>query len=299
MLDICGVYKIQSLMHPDRCYIGSSVNINNRFYRHKTALKHKWHHSPILQSHYDKYGIEDLVFSIVATCKREELIPINGTIWIEQCFIWAYAHDKHNKEKPYFNVDTNAGNRINHVDSDETKEKRHNSMLGKKNALGNKLSSEVIEKIRIAQIEINKSEAVRENKRQKMRGRHLGKKTSDETKKKQSEAHKNISDETRQKMSDSKKGTVPWSKGKTGIFSEETIRQMRETRKGRIPWNKNKKLGFTPSGAFKKGMIPWNKGLTKDTNESLRKISKSMEGNQNRIKHTIRNIEEESINKDD
>lgn len=260
MLNICGVYKIQSKIHPDRCYIGSAINITNRFYKHKTALRHNWHHSPILQTHYDKYGMDDLVFSIVAVCERDDLIPIDGTIWIEQVFIWVYAHEKHNKEKPYFNVESNAGSRINHIDSEETKEKRRNSMVGKGNKGGYKLSTETIEKIRIAQIEINKSDAVRENKRQKMKGKCLGRKTSEETRHKQSEAHKNISEETRQKMSDSKKGHIPWNKGKTDIFSEETIKKMKDFRKGRTPWNKNKKLNYTPPGAFKKGNVPWNKG---------------------------------------
>jgi hypothetical protein len=246
-----------------------------------------------MQDHYNKYGLSDLVFSVIAICDRDDLIPVNGIIWIEQAFIYVYAHIKHNKTRPYFNVDPHAGSRINHVDSEETKKKRSNSMLGLKNALGNELSAETREKIRIAQIELNKSDAVRENKRQKMKGKFLGRETSKETREKQSKAHKNISEETRRKMSDSKKGSVPWNKGKTGIYSEETIRQISEGHKGKPSWNKGKKTGRVPSSAFKKGMIPWNKGLTKDANESLMAVGESMRGNKNGEKRKTQNKAEE------
>ena len=49
-------------------------------------------------------------------------------------------------------------------------------------------------------------------------------------------------------------------------------------RKGQIPWNKGLKVGIITKGAFKKGHIPWNNGLSKQSNESLRKISESMKG---------------------
>lgn len=53
------------------------------------------------------------------------------------------------------------------------------------------------------------------------------------------------------------------------------------TSKGTIPWNKGKKcLEETKLkiSISKKGTIPWNKGLTKECNESIRKISNSKIG---------------------
>lgn len=39
---------------------------------------------------------------------------------------------------------------------------------------------------------------------------------------------KHHTDEAKKKSSDAKKGHIPWSKGKTGVFSEESLRKMRE-----------------------------------------------------------------------
>jgi hypothetical protein len=38
---ITGIYKIESLVYPDRCYIGSSYNIKKRFREHIRSLKIK------------------------------------------------------------------------------------------------------------------------------------------------------------------------------------------------------------------------------------------------------------------
>lgn len=38
---------------------------------------------------------------------------------------------------------------------------------------------------------------------------------------------------TRQKMSDSKKGTIPWNKGKTGVYSDETKKKISEANRRR------------------------------------------------------------------
>ena len=61
------------------------------------------------------------------------------------------------------------------------------------------------------------SEETRRKKSEARKGRppnNKGKKASEETRRKMSEAHKNISDETRSKMSDANKGRIPWNKGK-------------------------------------------------------------------------------------
>ena len=67
---------------------------------------------------------------------------------------------------------------------------------------------------------------------------NYGKKFSEETKRKMSEAKKNMSEETKLKISKAIKGErngmfgkTPWNKGKT--LSEETKLKIRETSKGR------------------------------------------------------------------
>lgn len=55
-----GIYKLISKLKPDMFYIGSSINIKNRFGRHKSNLKTNKHDNPILQNHVNKYGIKDI-----------------------------------------------------------------------------------------------------------------------------------------------------------------------------------------------------------------------------------------------
>lgn len=59
-----GIYRITS-KHTGECYFGSSSNIVRRVKDHLRLLKKGSHQNPKLQSYYDKYGIEDLTFSIV------------------------------------------------------------------------------------------------------------------------------------------------------------------------------------------------------------------------------------------
>ena len=74
------------------------------------------------------------------------------------------------------------------------------------------------------------------------------------------------------------KGCVPWSKGKTKeefpqlVKTEQWRENISKALVGKKPWNKGKK-GVMP--------VAWNKGLTKETNESLMKISKAQMGRNN------------------
>jgi group I intron endonuclease len=112
-MKISGIYKFESKVHPDRVYIGSSNNINGRKSSHLYSLKKKIHHNPKIQAHVNKYGIDDLLFSIVVICDKSELIPVDDVIWIEQFLIDAY--------KPWFNVATVAGRPVGHSVSEETR----------------------------------------------------------------------------------------------------------------------------------------------------------------------------------
>jgi group I intron endonuclease len=93
-----GIYKIESKSHPDRIYIGSAVNIGNRWYEHLKKLKRNTHHSKKLQNHFNKYGESDLQFSILLGCDKEDLIKI------EQYFLDSY--------NPWFNICKKAGNTL-------------------------------------------------------------------------------------------------------------------------------------------------------------------------------------------
>jgi len=90
-----GIYIIQSLLKPERCYVGSAVNIKHRWRDHERDLLNNKHRNSRLQRHTSKYGIKDLSFSIVVHCEKEELIKN------EQFFI--------DNLKPWFNLCLIAG----------------------------------------------------------------------------------------------------------------------------------------------------------------------------------------------
>jgi len=66
-----------------------------------------------------------------------------------------------------------------------------------------------------------------------------------------------FSDEVKKKIGEKSKGRIPWNKGKKGIYSEDTLKRISETQIGKKPWNK---------------------GLIKETDERVKKYSKSRIG---------------------
>jgi group I intron endonuclease len=128
---IC-IYKIQSLIKPDRLYIGSSVNFKERQRIHLRDLALNKHHSPKLQNHYNKYGESDLKFSVLLGCERGYLLKT------EQYFL--------DLLNPYFNVCQIAGSPLGRKVSVKTKEKQRIKMKGKEPwNKGKKMSQEHID----------------------------------------------------------------------------------------------------------------------------------------------------------
>ena len=130
---ISGIYKIQSTIKPERYYIGSAVNINNRWKHHISELKLNKHGNKKLQNHVNKYGINDLQFHIVENCDKEKLIQY------EQIFI-----DKWN---PYFNICKIAGSALGIKRSIETCKKISEKAMGHQRNVGRKSPPHVIEKL--------------------------------------------------------------------------------------------------------------------------------------------------------
>jgi hypothetical protein len=97
---------------------------------------------------------------------------------------------------------------------------------GFKHYHGNKITSRVYEQLCLDNSYIRKGQKSSEETRKKISEAKKGKKHSEEHIRKNSESHKveNLSEETRKKMSDAKKGRV---------VSEETRRNMSESQKGK------------------------------------------------------------------
>lgn len=211
-MKISGIYQIQSKVKPERIYIGSAVNISERWRLHLLGLQKGKHHSKKLQRHFNKYGESDLLFSVLFRCDREYLIIK------EQFFIDYY--------KPYFNVRKLAGS-----------------------SLGIKRSKSTIEKIRKSKTGVKYSEESKRKRSLKLRGeKHpmFGKHHSEESKQKMRKRH-NVSEEGRQrminaktpesirKMSMSKKGKPSWNAGRHDLpkLTIEQKRKISESLKGR------------------------------------------------------------------
>ena len=64
---ICGVYKITNMVN-GKFYIGSSNNIQSRWYQHRKKLNDKVHGNTYLQNAWELYGEENFKFEIIEEC---------------------------------------------------------------------------------------------------------------------------------------------------------------------------------------------------------------------------------------
>jgi len=69
----CGIYKIENLVDK-KIYIGSSVNLENRNYKHFWMLDKNIHDNNHLQNSYNKFGKENFKYSIIEECDSSLLI---------------------------------------------------------------------------------------------------------------------------------------------------------------------------------------------------------------------------------
>lgn len=67
-----GIYSITSKLNGKR-YVGSAIRIHKRWIIHLSLLKLNKHHSQHLQNHYNKYGKDDLIFTILEIVERNDL----------------------------------------------------------------------------------------------------------------------------------------------------------------------------------------------------------------------------------
>lgn len=171
-----GIYKIQSKAKPKRIYVGSAVNIKERWWEHKSQLRRNSHHSKKLQFHFNKYGESDLQYSVLLGCE-----PANLLIH-EQFFIDALD--------PHFNICKKAGSCYGKLLSEESKRKISESHKGMKH------SPETRKKLSLNHIGVPHPHVPGqdENISKSQRGRKL------------TEEHK-------KKLSLAKIGYTPWNKG--------------------------------------------------------------------------------------
>ena len=225
MSAISGVYSIRNITN-NRCYIGSSVNLQRRFGSHKAQLNKNIHSNPALQNAWNKYGRESFVFEILMLC------PVDQLIENEQKFI--------DITKYLYNMSDRADLPMlgkNHTE--ETKLKMSRSKKGQKPwNTGLKMSDELCEKLSKAHMGMKRrpfTEVARQN---------------------MSEAHKCIpghphTEDVKRTMNSAKKGVplseehkMKLSKAKTGVFrgphSEDRKRKIGESVRATKLMNKTK-----------------------------------------------------------
>lgn len=194
-----GIYKIQSKIKPERIYIGSAKDITHRWLLHFNDLSKNKHHSAKLQNHVNKYGIDDLSFSIIELCFIEWLVVR------EQWYL--------NKFKPYFNICKTAGNTLGRKCSDETKNKI------------SKANSNPSEETRSKMREFAKNRKISEDTRKKMAEKAKGNNRG---------VNRIFTKEYREKLSRAAKGRIPWNKGEKNVFSKEALAKISKSAKERV-----------------------------------------------------------------
>mgnify|MGYP003653975226 CR=1 FL=1 len=150
----CGIYKITNKQNK-KFYIGSSVNIETRWYAHKSYLRRNIHSNSHLQNAWNKYGEDNFIFSILIETEKESLLD---------------------KEQEFIDetkcCDKNIGYNKALIAGSPMKDRKH--------------SPEAIEKIRKASASKTNSAETRK----KISLSNKGRKCSAETRKKMSEAKK-------------------------------------------------------------------------------------------------------------
>lgn len=189
---ISGIYQIRNLVN-NKIYVGSTVNFEWRKFQHFESLNGNCHHSKKLQHSFNKHREENFIFEIIESIQDKQKLIEREQFYFDLL-------------KPDYNMCPIAGSSLGYKHSDN--DKQIMSVLAFQRAK----NPEYIKKLSIAHIG-----KIPANK---------GKKTSDEIRKKISEAckGKKRSEESLRKMAETNTGRK---------YSEETKRKISESLKRR------------------------------------------------------------------
>lgn len=245
-----GIYKIINNLN-NKVYVGSAIDIDTRWCKHKKMLHESTHHSKKLQNSYNKYGINNFTYEIIELCEKHFLLE-REQYWIESFDSYKNGYNS----RPIAN--SNLGLKL--PISDETRKKIGLKSKGRKHTEDTK-------------------EKIREKRKLQI--------FSDETRKKLSDINrgKQFSEETKEKIRNSMKGKPPINKGKTyeELYGVEKAKELKE--KKRLS-----NLGRKHSDETKKKLSEINKGKSYEeiygvnkANEVKVKISKNNRWSKNKL----------------
>lgn len=98
---ISGVYSIKNITS-GKLYIGSSIDIRDRFLQHKRRLKRGTHPNPKLQSAFNKHGIENFIFEIIevvhdlSKLTEREQYHLNEVLSANSDNLWIFEEKSYN-----------------------------------------------------------------------------------------------------------------------------------------------------------------------------------------------------------
>jgi hypothetical protein len=199
-----GIYEIRNILDGKK-YIGSAKNLEKRWRDHKYYLAKNKHHSILLQRAWDLYGEHNFSFFVLETVEHLEKLTEREQFYLD-------TFKTYEPENGY-NLCKTANSMLGYKYSDDQKRWMSENRKGEKNQhYGKKHSEETKRKIgeknknrirtqeyrdKVAIISKQKMEDLRENnieefnrRVEKIKNSRLGKKLSDETKKKLSELAK-------------------------------------------------------------------------------------------------------------
>lgn len=197
-----GIYKIVNKVN-GKCYVGSAVDLNNRFCCHRYDLRNQCHINQKLQHAWNKYGEDSFVFEVLEFVDgKDELIKK------EQAYL-----DSMDVFRGGYNICKKAGSRLGMKHTEHSKVKmsiRHKNISLKtrlkmsESHKGKRHSPELIAKIVANRI----GKPLSAEHRKKLSIIHTGKKMSDEARKKMSLAKigTHRTQETKDKISKSTLG---------------------------------------------------------------------------------------------
>lgn len=111
-----GIYQISNSVNRKR-YIGSAVNLKQRWREHVSSLRHGYHSNAHLQAAFNKYGEESFGFSVLEEVKTEMLI----------------AREQHYLDtmKPEYNLAPVAGSTLGYRHTDKARRKISDGSKGR------------------------------------------------------------------------------------------------------------------------------------------------------------------------
>lgn len=186
-----GIYIIQNLIN-NKGYIGKSVNIENRFIRHLSELRHNRHCNPYLQKAFNKYGENNFKLNILEEC-NEKALDNKEKYWIKYykdkkiCELYNITDGGTGGKMPQYIIDkarpkiskaAKEGNYVRHIGE-------ANGMYGKHHTLE---SRKLISKHRKGKPSWNKGKHLSQKTKNKLSKANKGRKCTEKTKQKISQA---------------------------------------------------------------------------------------------------------------